>query len=475
MLKRFLFGIWMLLCTTPAFAQALTPACSNPAPSYGVVWTSGQWIACLSSFQAYLGYVPLNIAGGNMTGELYFQTSLTSNAPTNWPLGVAPTSPVNGDVWFTSAGMFYRAGGVTVGPLVGSAGGTSFATSITVGTTYTNQAIISGSATGPSLSTSGGNLTLLPSSTRTVQSGAGFSAFNITNSSAGSDLKGWEASVNSGSTFAIAANNDANSAATTAYAITRGTTYNVASQTWYTSTVAGTPVQGMKLTTTGFEVNGGLGVGAAAGSGGLLVANSVISSANTTGVSFLSGSSASILYAFGPTTSTYNNFFMENCTSNASGCNTFLQNSSSLNTTVGVGSGKTTNLQDDTVKLGSANYTSCGLLETVSNVVTCASAPSGYIAYNDNVTSDTNAATANLYCMNDSSASHTLTLPPSPSNGDYVGYSDCGGNFGVHPLTIAGNGSNIMYNSGNMTVSTPYQGGVLRYSSGQSSWILSPV
>lgn len=31
--------------------------------------------------------------------------------------GTAPTSPANGDVWTTSAGMFVRVNGTTVGPL----------------------------------------------------------------------------------------------------------------------------------------------------------------------------------------------------------------------------------------------------------------------------------------------------------------------------------------------------------------------
>lgn len=56
-----------------------------------------------------------------------FLTSTTSSAALNIPHGVAPTSPVNGDMWTTSAGLYIRVSGTTVGPLgtgVGSA--TSF-------------------------------------------------------------------------------------------------------------------------------------------------------------------------------------------------------------------------------------------------------------------------------------------------------------------------------------------------------------
>lgn len=41
----------------------------------------------------------------------------TSYASLNLPHGSAPTSPVNGDVWTTSSGLFVRVNGATVGPL----------------------------------------------------------------------------------------------------------------------------------------------------------------------------------------------------------------------------------------------------------------------------------------------------------------------------------------------------------------------
>ena len=42
----------------------------------------------------------------------------TGYASLNLPHGTAPTSPVNGDVWTTSAGIFTRINGSTVGPLI---------------------------------------------------------------------------------------------------------------------------------------------------------------------------------------------------------------------------------------------------------------------------------------------------------------------------------------------------------------------
>ncbi|MCX5066655.1 SGNH/GDSL hydrolase family protein [Micromonospora lupini] len=43
--------------------------------------------------------------------------STTTRAPLNIPHGAAPTSPVDGDMWTTTAGLFVRINGATVGPL----------------------------------------------------------------------------------------------------------------------------------------------------------------------------------------------------------------------------------------------------------------------------------------------------------------------------------------------------------------------
>lgn len=48
--------------------------------------------------------------------------SATGAAPIRLPHGTAPTSPVNGDVWTTTAGIFVRVNGVTLGPLTAATG-----------------------------------------------------------------------------------------------------------------------------------------------------------------------------------------------------------------------------------------------------------------------------------------------------------------------------------------------------------------
>jgi hypothetical protein len=60
----------------------------------------------------------LSLTGGEtLTGLLQTAASTTGGAGLNLPQGTAPTSPNNGDEWMTSSGLFYHAGGTTVGPL----------------------------------------------------------------------------------------------------------------------------------------------------------------------------------------------------------------------------------------------------------------------------------------------------------------------------------------------------------------------
>jgi hypothetical protein len=70
---------------------------------------------------------PQRVSALPTTQTLSLNAGTTANAPLNVPEGVAPTSPADGDVWTTSAGLFARIGGVTVGPFgAARASGTAF-------------------------------------------------------------------------------------------------------------------------------------------------------------------------------------------------------------------------------------------------------------------------------------------------------------------------------------------------------------
>lgn len=93
----------------------------------------------------------LPLTGGTLSGELTTLASATGSAGLNLPPGTAPTSPNNGDIWVTTAGLYVQINGVTVGPL-STGGGSSAFSAITSGTN-TTAAMVMGS--GGSLATSG--------------------------------------------------------------------------------------------------------------------------------------------------------------------------------------------------------------------------------------------------------------------------------------------------------------------------------
>lgn len=117
---------------------------------------------------------------GNSTiaGSLTVTTAKTTLAATaagyaslNLPHGTAPSSPANGDVWTTTAGIYARVNGATVGPLVGQAnitlplgnyalGITGAATSIPSGTATVLDISSVASSSGITVDTTGNTFTL---------------------------------------------------------------------------------------------------------------------------------------------------------------------------------------------------------------------------------------------------------------------------------------------------------------------------
>jgi len=67
--------------------------------------------------------------------------------------------------------------------------------------------------------------------------------------------------------------------------------------------------------------------------------------------------------------------------------------------------------------------------------------------------------------VNTSGGAVTVTLPASPSVGDFVSFIDANYTFDTNNLTIGQNGSNIANNNGNLVVNTEGAGFTLVYSS----------
>lgn len=76
--------------------------------------TGTQLAATISDFATAASLVCLPLAGGTMTGKLNTLAPATGGAGLNIPHGTAPTAPVDGDIWTTSAfGVYARINGVT--------------------------------------------------------------------------------------------------------------------------------------------------------------------------------------------------------------------------------------------------------------------------------------------------------------------------------------------------------------------------
>jgi hypothetical protein len=85
--------------------------------SYGYVPTTAQWNATFAGKQDDLGYTPVNRGGDTMAGPFSTFASTTERAGFTIQPGVDPTSPVDGNIWFSPAGLFARVNGSTVGPI----------------------------------------------------------------------------------------------------------------------------------------------------------------------------------------------------------------------------------------------------------------------------------------------------------------------------------------------------------------------
>jgi hypothetical protein len=64
-------------------------------------------------------------SGVNVGAKLTTLATATGTAGFNLPAGTAPTVPADGDVWTTTAGMYVRINGATIGPLAASGAATS--------------------------------------------------------------------------------------------------------------------------------------------------------------------------------------------------------------------------------------------------------------------------------------------------------------------------------------------------------------
>ena len=121
-MRRLILGLLAAAISSPALAQ------SSPGLVTGQVPTAAQWNSYFAAKQDVLGFTPLNIAGGVMTGRLVTAAPTTGGSGFRLPHGTAPSSPTNGDFWTTTVGVFAQINGSTIA-LTGSGSGSFAATS----------------------------------------------------------------------------------------------------------------------------------------------------------------------------------------------------------------------------------------------------------------------------------------------------------------------------------------------------------
>jgi len=87
-------------------------------------------------------------------------------------------------------------------------------------------------------------------------------------------------------------------------------------------------------------------------------------------------------------------------------------------------------------------------------------------------TSNFTAVAGEGYFINTTSGTITMTLPASPSLGDFVTFVDYAGTFDTNNLTIGRNSENIQGSAADLTVSVERAANTLVYTDGTQGWLL---
>jgi hypothetical protein len=101
------------------YSNKSTHSASDLADRVDNTWAAGNYT---STFVGGPTWTISGTAGITISDPVTFNTSGTTETSINIPHGAAPSTPTNGDIWTTTAGMFIYVNGSTVGPLSDSTG-----------------------------------------------------------------------------------------------------------------------------------------------------------------------------------------------------------------------------------------------------------------------------------------------------------------------------------------------------------------
>jgi len=171
-MRRFalLFVILASFWFDQALAQSQPPSPGGPWP-FGFVPTQGQWQAAWAAKQDFLGGLPCLTIGCTLSGKLTLAASTLGAAGLNCGAGSTPTTPINGDLWCTTSGVFAQINGSTI-PL-GSGSGFTVPQGGTGQTSFTaNLPLIGNGAGAIAQGTRSGNTTVFGTISGATANGA---------------------------------------------------------------------------------------------------------------------------------------------------------------------------------------------------------------------------------------------------------------------------------------------------------------
>jgi hypothetical protein len=388
----------------------------------------------------------LPLAGGTLTGELTTAAATTSNSGLNLPQGSAPTSPVNGDLWITSSGLFARINGSTIGPF-GTGGGSG----CTVSGGLINQLLINNGSSGCSSNASAvanaGALSLGASGTPGSVAMGNATSGTVTLQPATGAL----GSV----TLSLPAITDTLVTLTATQTLTNKT---LTSPT-LTTPALGTPASGVLTNATGLPISTGVsGLGAN-------VATALGSALNGTGAVSATTSPAFVTPALGAATATSINGVTIPSASDTAVLLAATQTLTNKTLTSPTISGPTLS---GTV---AGNVTVSG-----NNTYSGVSTYSGSLVVGVRTITASGAVTVSattdyLICVNKTSgAATTVNLPATPATGLTFLIKDCKGDAATNNITLTPAAGNID-GSSTYVMNTNYQSVAVTYSG--SIWMLN--
>jgi hypothetical protein len=133
----------------------------------------------------------------------------------------------------------------------------------------------------------------------------------------------------------------------------------------------------------------------------------------------------------------------------------------------------TTVASNVTFTLPGADGTADQVLTTNGSGVLSFATISGGAAWQAVKTASFNAVAGEGYFINTTSGVITMTLPATPTIGDFVSFIDYAGTFDTNNLTIARNSENIQGSAADLTVSTERAANTLVYTDGTQGWLLT--